>query len=193
MGACPDCGGTGKKILDRCPDCKGKGYQRSETKFTINIPAGVDNDSSIRKRGYGQAAGNGGESGDLYVYFQIEPHKLLHRQDRDLYVTVPISYKTAVSGGKIQVPAIDDTLELTVPECTPSGTRFCMRGKGVKTVHGTGNLYVTVEIDIPSKLSREQFKRLDEYEQSVSLRSCDKMNKFAADISALYGKKVDKQ
>ena len=68
-----------------------------------------------------------------------------------------------------------------------------MRGKGVKTVHGTGNLYVTVEIDIPSKLSREQFKRLDEYEQSVSLRSCDKMNKFAADISALYGKKVDKQ
>ena len=193
VGACPDCGGTGKKILDRCPDCKGKGYQRSETKFTINIPAGVDNDSSIRKRGYGQAAGNGGESGDLYVYFQIEPHKLLHRQDRDLYVTVPISYKTAVSGGKIQVPAIDDTLELTVPECTPSGTRFCMRGKGVKTVHGTGNLYVTVEIDIPSKLSREQFKRLDEYEQSVSLRSCDKMNKFAADISALYGKKVDKQ
>ena len=193
VGACPDCGGTGKKIIDRCPDCKGKGYLRKETRFTINIPAGVDRDSSIRKRGFGQAAGNGGESGDLYIYFQIEQHKLLHREDRDLYVTVPISYKTAVEGGKIYVPGIDDMLELTVPECTPSGTRFCMRGKGVKTVHGTGNLYVTVEIEVPQKLSREQIKKLDEYESSVPLRSCAKMQKYSNDVSALYGKKIDKQ
>ncbi len=193
VGACPDCGGTGKKIIDRCPDCKGKGYLRKETRFTINIPAGVDRDSSIRKRGFGQAAGNGGESGDLYIYFQIEQHKLLHREDRDLYVTVPISYKTAVEGGKIYVPGIDDMLELTVPECTPSGTRFCMRGKGVKTVHGTGNLYVTVEIEVPQKLSREQIKKLDEYESSVPLRSCGKMQKYSNDVSALYGKKIDKQ
>ena len=60
VGACPDCGGTGKKIIERCNDCKGKGYQRRETKFDINIPAGVDSDSSLRKRGFGQAAGNGG-------------------------------------------------------------------------------------------------------------------------------------
>lgn len=192
VGACPDCGGTGKKILDRCPDCKGKGIQRKETRFTVNIPAGVDKDSSMRKRGYGQAA-SGGESGDLYIYFHIEPHKMLVREDRDLYVTVPISYKTAVSGGKIQVPGIDDTLELTVPECTPSGTRFCMRGKGVKTVHGTGNLYVTVEIDVPAKLSREQSKKLDDYEESIPLKSCDKMSRYANNLSAIYGKKVDKQ
>ncbi|MDE6585707.1 MAG: J domain-containing protein, partial [Clostridia bacterium] len=193
VGACPDCGGTGKKILDRCPDCKGKGYQRSETRFSINIPAGVDSDSSMRKRGFGQAAGNGGENGDLYIYFRIEPHKLLHREDRDLYVTVPISYSTAVSGGKIQVPGIDDMMELVIPECTPSGTRFCMRGKGVKTVHGTGNLYVTVEIDVPAKLSREQRKKLDEYEDVIPLKSCDKMSRFSNTVSALYGKKVDKQ
>lgn len=193
VGACPDCDGTGKKIMDRCPDCKGKGYQRRETSFTINIPAGVDNDSSMRKRGFGQAAGAGGESGDLYIYFRIEPHKLLNRQDRDLYVTVPISYATAVSGGKILVPGIDDMMELTIPECTPSGTRFCMRGKGVKTVHGTGNLYVTVEIDVPQKLSREQRKKLDEYEGSVPLKSCDKMSKFSNVVSALYGKNIDKQ
>ena len=193
VGACPDCGGTGKKILDRCPDCKGKGYQRKETRFTINIPAGVDKDSSLRKRGFGHAAGNGGESGDLYVYFRIEPHKMLRREDRDLYVSVPISYKTAVLGGKIQVPGIDDTLELTIPECTSSGTRFCMRGKGVKTVNGTGNLYVTVEIDVPQKLSREQSKKLSEYEDSVSLKNCDNMQKYSNNLSAVYGKKVDKQ
>ena len=193
VGACPDCGGTGKKILDRCPDCKGKGYQRRETRFTVNIPAGVDKDSSLRKRGFGQAAGNGGESGDLYIYFHIEPHKMLRREDKDLYVNVPISYKTAVLGGKIQVPAIDDTVELTIPECTPSGTKFCMRGKGVKTVHGTGNLYVTVEIEVPAKLSKEQSKKLEEYEGSIPLKSCDKMQKFANNLSAVYGRKVDKQ
>lgn len=193
VGACPDCGGTGKKILDRCPDCKGKGYQRKETRFSVNIPAGVDKDSSLRKRGYGNAAGGGGESGDLYIYFRIESHKMLHREDRDLYVTVPISYKTAVLGGKIQVPGIDDTIELTIPECTPAGTRFTLRGRGVKTVHGTGNLYVTVEIDVPQKLSREQSKKLDEYEASVPLKSCDKMQKYANNLSAVYGKKVDKQ
>lgn len=193
VGVCPDCGGTGRKIIDRCPDCKGKGSVRAETRFTINIPAGVDKDSSLRKRGFGQAAPNGGEPGDLYVYFQIEPHKLLKREDRDLYVTVPISYKTAVLGGKIQVPAVDDTVELNVPECTSSGTRFCIRGKGVKTVNGTGNLYVTVEIDVPSKLSRDQVKKLTDYEDAIPLKSCDKMQKYSNNVSALYGKNLNKQ
>ncbi len=193
VGACPDCGGTGKKITEKCPDCKGKGYQRRETRFTVNIPAGVDKDSSLRKRGFCQAAGNGGESGDLYVYFNIEPHKMLRRDDKDLYVTVPISYKTAVTGGKISVPGIDDTLELTIPECTASGTRFCMRGKGVKTVNGTGNLYVTVEIDVPSKISRDQLKKLSDYEDSIPLKSCENMQRYSNNISAIYGRKVEKQ
>ena len=190
VGACPDCGGTGRQVLDKCPDCKGKGYQRKETRFTVNIPAGVDKDSSLRKRGFGQAAGNGGESGDLYVYFRIEPHRLLRREDRDLYVTVPISYKTAVTGGKISVPGIDDTLELTIPECTSSGTRFCMRGKGVRTVNGTGNLYVTVEIDVPQKLARDQIKRLEEYENTVPLKSCEKLQKFYYLVSAFFVAKI---
>jgi molecular chaperone DnaJ len=193
VGVCPDCSGTGRRILDKCPDCKGKGSVRSETRFTINIPAGVDKDSSLRKRGYGQAAPNGGECGDLYIYFQIEPHKLLKREDKDLYVTVPISYKTAVLGGKILVPGIDDMLELTIPEGTVSGSRFCLKGKGVKTVNGTGNLFVTVEIDIPTRLSREQSKKLADYEDTITLKSCDNMQRYANNISAIYGKKVDKQ
>ena len=193
VGACPDCGGTGKKITERCPDCKGKGYQRRETVFTVNIPAGVDKDSKLIKRGFGHAAGNGGESGDLYVFFNIEQHKMLRRDDKDLFVTVPISYKTAVMGGKISVPGIDDTLELTIPECTASGTRFCMRGKGVKTVNGTGNLYVTVEIDIPAKISRDQIKKLNEYEESIPLKSCENMQRYSNNISAIYGRKIEKQ
>lgn len=192
-GKCHDCGGTGRQITDKCPDCKGKGFIRKETRFTVNIPAGVDKDSSLRKRGYGQAAGNGGESGDLYIYFNIEPHKLLKREDRDLFVTVPISYKTAVAGGKVLVPGVDDTIEMNVPECTPSGTKFCIRGKGVKTVNGTGNLYVTVVIDIPARLSREQLRKLTDYESSVPLKSYDDMQKYSNSVSSVYGKKIDKQ
>lgn len=194
VGVCPDCNGNGKIVLDKCPDCKGKGSIRTETKFTINIPAGVDKDSSLRKRGYGQASTNGGESGDLYVYFQIEPHKLLKREDKDLYVTVPISFKTAVAGGKILVPGVDEMIEFNVPAGTSSSTRFCLRGKGVKTLNnGTGNLYVTVEIDVPERLSKDQLKKLEEYESSVPLKSCDNMQRFASTVSSVYGEKIDKQ
>jgi molecular chaperone DnaJ len=193
VGACPDCGGTGKKITEKCPDCKGKGSIRKQTTFTVNIPAGVDTDSSLRKRGFGQAAPNGGEAGDLYIYFQIEPHKLLKRQDRDLFVTVPISYKTAVLGGKILVPGIDDMIELTIPEGTASGTRFTLRGKGVRTVNGTGNLNVTVEIEVPKKVSRDQSKKIGDFEDDLSLKQYDEMSKFSSTVSALYGKKIEKQ
>lgn len=193
VGVCSDCGGSGRQIIDKCPDCKGKGFVRKETRISVNIPAGVDKDSSLRKRGYGQAAGNGGEAGDLYIFFRIEPHKLLRREDRDLYVTVPISYRTAVMGGKITVPGADTTIELNIPEGTPSGFKFCIRGKGVKTVNGTGNLYVTVEIDIPQRLSRDQLKKLNDFENTVSLKSCDNMLKYANNMSAVYGKRVDKQ
>ncbi len=193
VGACPDCNGTGKRVTERCPDCKGVGYTRKQTVFTVKIPAGVDNDSSLRKRGYGQAASNGGESGDLYVYFRIEPHRLLRREDKDLYVTVPISYRTACVGGKVLVPGIDDMIELSVPAGTMSGTRFCIKGRGVKTVNGTGNLLVTVEIEVPEKLSREQAKKITDFEDTVSIKSCTRMQKYANEVSALYGKKIDKQ
>ena len=193
VGACPDCGGTGRKITEKCPDCKGKGSNRVQTRFTVNIPAGVDKDSSLRKRGFGQAAPNGGEPGDLYIYFQIEPHKLLRREDKDLFVTVPISYKTAVCGGKILVPGIDDMIEYPIPEGTAFGTRFCLKGKGVKTVNGTGNLYVTVEIEVPSRVTRDQAKTLSDFEDSLTLKSYDKMSKFASTVSAVYGKDIGKQ
>ncbi|MGN0804671.1 MAG: molecular chaperone DnaJ [Candidatus Coproplasma sp.] len=193
VGVCPECNGTGKKITEKCPDCKGVGYNRKQTTFTVNIPAGVDNDSTMRKRGYGQASPNGGESGDLYINFRIEPHKMLKREDRDLFVTVPISFTTACVGGKILVPGIDDMVELNIPAGTTSGTRFAIRGKGVKTVNGTGSLYVTVEIEVPQKLSKEQVKKLSEYEDSVQLKSCPKMSKYSNDVSAIYGAKVDKQ
>lgn len=121
QGVCPDCGGTGRVITDKCPECKGKGSVRKETTLTLNIPAGVDTNSYMKKKGYGQAAQGGGQAGDLIVVFKVEPHKIFVRNGFDLQVDLPISFKTAALGGTVKVPSIDDTFDFTIPEGTQNG------------------------------------------------------------------------
>ncbi len=189
QGVCPDCGGTGKIIKEKCPDCKGKGTLRQETSVTLNIPAGVDNQSYMKKRGYGQAV-QGGEAGDLIITFRIEPHKIFQRKNFDLYVDLPVSFKTAALGGVVQVPAIDDTFEFTVPEGTQNGQIFTVRGKGIKPARGnTGNLIIRVLVEIPTKLSKEQKKAIEKMDEGLELKQCDRMKKYADNVESLYGKK----
>lgn len=189
IGVCPDCNGTGKTITDKCPDCKGKGYVRRETRLSVNIPAGADTGSYIVKRGYGQASAYGGAAGDLIIMFRVEPHKLFQRQKMDLYVELPIPYKTAILGGKVRVPDLDDSFEYTVPEGTQSGQTFTVRGKGIKRAQGSGNLYLKTFVEIPSKLTREQKKQVQNGgEAEFELKQYEKCKKYADTMSALYGK-----
>lgn len=190
VGTCPDCNGTGKKIIDRCPDCAGKGYVRKETRVTLNIPAGADNNSYMKKRGYGQASTDGGAPGDLIVTFRVEPHKMLKRDGNNLSVEVPISFQIAAMGGRVKVPTIDDAVDLDIPAGTQSGTVFELRGKGVATRGGTGSLRVTVKVVIPKKLSRDQLKKLKEYDAFSDYKSDEKMKRYSDNLEALYGKKA---
>ena len=187
VGACPDCGGKGKIITDKCPDCKGKGYVRKETKVSLSIPAGVDTNSYIRKRGFGQASTEGGPAGDLIVVFRVEPHKIFRRKNMDLYIDLPIPFQTACLGGTVRVPTIDDAFDYTIPEGTQTGTTFTIRGKGLKTRNGTGNLYLNVFVEVPTRLSREQKKKVQEAGASVDVKQYDKAKKYQDDMSALYG------
>ena len=190
QSACPDCSGTGRIIKEKCPDCKGKGAQRKETTVSFDIPAGVDTNSYIRKRGYGQAAPNGGTPGDLIVVFRVEPHKIFARERFDLKIDLPISYKTAVLGGTVKVPTIDETFDFTIPEGTQSGTVFTLRGKGIKSArNGTGNLIVRVIVEIPTKLSKEQKRDLESFDGELELKQYDKMRRYSDNVSALYGEK----
>ncbi len=185
---CDECNGTGKKIIEQCPDCKGKGYTRSTTKITIDIPAGADTGSYMKKRGYGEASRNGGDPGDLIIVFTLESSKIFKRKGFDLYVEVPISYKTAVLGGKVEVPTIDDTFSYSIPEGTQSGKVFMVRGKGIRTSRGIGDLYIVVNIEVPTKLSRDQKNKLNDLDDGLELKQYSSMRQYRDNIETLYGK-----
>ncbi len=185
---CDECRGTGKKIIDNCDNCKGKGYVKTTTKLTLDIPAGADNGSYIRKAGFGEASKNGGPSGDLIVEIRVEESKIFKRKKFDLYVEVPISFKTATLGGKVKVPLIDDTIDYTIPEGTQSGKVFFVRGKGIKTSRGTGDLYIVVTVEVPSKLNREQRKLLEKFEEETDIKQCPNMRQYKDNLEVMYGK-----
>ncbi len=186
--ACDECGGTGKKILDTCQDCKGKGYVKNTTKLTLDIPAGADTGSYIKKAGYGEASHNGGPAGDLIVVMKVEPSKIFKRKNFDLYVEVPISFYTAALGGKVKIPLIDDTIDYTIPEGTQNGKVFYVRGKGIKSSRGTGDLYIVVNVEIPTKLSRSQKRALEDFDEQTELKQTPQMKQYKDNLETMYGK-----
>ena len=185
---CDECRGTGKKIIEPCKTCNGKGYNKTSTKITIDTPAGADTGSYIRKAGFGEASKNGGASGDLIIVMKVEPSKIFKRKNFDLYVEVPISFKTAALGGKIQIPLIDDTMEYTIPEGTQSGKVFFVRGKGIRSSRGTGDLYIVVTVEVPTKLNREQKKLFEELESATEIKQCPQMKQYKDNVESMYGK-----
>ena len=190
QSVCPDCNGSGKSIKEKCPDCKGKGNIRKETTVTVDIPAGVDTNSYMRKKGFGQAGAFGGAPGDLIIVFKIEPHKLFTRDKFDLKIDLPISYKTATLGGTVKVPTVDETFDFTVPEGTQSGQVFTVRGKGIKSARGgTGNLLIRVIVEVPTKLSKDQKKALEKLSEELDLKQHERMKRYADNVEALYGNK----
>ena len=186
---CPDCGGSGKRIIDKCPDCGGKGWttNNGNTTIHIDIPAGADSNSYMRKKGYGHASTNGGEPGDLIIVFKVLPHKIFKRDRFDLYVELPVSYDVCVLGGKVKIPTLDSAIDFEIPSGTQSGKQFVLRGKGIKSSLGTGNLYITVSVEIPHSLSRAQRKALEEFAKNSELKQCPKMKEYNEGLESLYG------
>jgi molecular chaperone DnaJ len=185
--ACDECRGTGKKIIDTCTDCKGKGYQKTTTRLTVEIPAGADTGSYIKKNGFGEASTNGGPAGDLIIVMKVEPSKLFKRKNFDLYVEVPISFKIAAMGGKIKVPIVDETIEYTIPEGTGNGKVFYVRGKGIKFSKGTGDLYIIVKVEVPTRLTKAQRKALLEFDEQTEIKQTPLMREFKDNVESMYG------
>lgn len=155
---CPDCHGTGEIIESPCSDCGGSGRKVFNRSINVNIPAGVNNEQIISMRGEGHEGYNGGHPGDIYILVLVEEDDIFKRKDQDLYVTIPISYTDAVLGGTIKVPTLEKLVDFEIPRGTDGGTTFTLKDEGVPYIKrkGRGDLYFTVEIIIPKKISEEQ-------------------------------------
>jgi len=165
---CRDCRGTGQLIDDPCPECGGQGITNQTRTINVRIPSGVRDGAKLRLSGKGTPGTRGGPAGDLFVTVHVGKHTLFGRKGDDLTLTVPITYAEAALGATIRVPTLDGSVALKVPPGTPSGRTMRVRGRGVATKRGTGDLLVTVEVAVPQKLSHEEREALEKYASTVA-------------------------
>ena len=185
---CPDCGGKGTIIETPCPDCHGSGKVRKTITINVDIPAGVDNDSVIPIRGQGDPGENGGPNGDFYVVISVKPHELFRRDRDNLYIDIPIGFHQAALGDEITVPTLDGKVSYKVPAGTQPGTVFRLKGKGVKNVRTgrMGDLYVKVQLEVPTKLNASQKKAIREMGEKVGADCYKKKSGFAQKVKELF-------
>ncbi|HXY44523.1 MAG TPA: DnaJ C-terminal domain-containing protein, partial [Acidimicrobiales bacterium] len=153
---CPDCQGRGTKVVDPCPACQGTGLEQRQRQVKVRIPSGVEDGQRIRVKGRGEPGENGGPPGDLYVVVHVDRHPLFGRRGKNLTLRVPLTFAEAALGADITVPSLEDPVTLRIPPGTPSGKTFRVKGRGVKSGSTTGDLLVTVEVDVPPTLNDEQ-------------------------------------
>ena len=166
---CTQCGGRGQIIRRPCKECKGDGYLRRERKLKVNIPAGVDNGTQLRLTQEGQPGTNGGPTGDLYVVLKVAEHPIFERHESDLHCTVPINLAQAALGASLDILTFDGLQNVKVPEGSQPGARLKMKGLGVPHLHGSGrgDLYVHLDVRVPSKLTREQRRLFEQLREML--------------------------
>jgi molecular chaperone DnaJ len=160
---CSSCGGQGTIIADPCSACQGQGVVRVTRNIDVTIPAGVDNNSRLRVHDEGEI-GPGGR-GDLYIYIFVKLHNIFERNGQDIQIELPVSFVKAALGAEVSVPTLDGSISMKIPAGTQSGKVFRLREKGMPDLRGgsKGNQYVRVMIHVPTKLSVEQKKILQQY------------------------------
>jgi molecular chaperone DnaJ len=164
---CRECQGVGTIVTETCPDCQGTGGVTKSRRLNVRIPPGVADGQRIRLAGRGEPGARGGPPGDLFVHIRVRPDELFGRNGDHLTLTVPITFAEAVQGVDLRVPTLDGQVTLRVPPGTPSGRTLRARGKGVARRDGTsGDLLVTVDVVVPSELSKEARMALDAFAEA---------------------------
>jgi len=166
---CPTCHGEGKKPEKFCSKCHGAGRDKNKKQVKIKIPAGIDNNQTIRISGEGNVGEKGSQAGDLYVTFIIQPDKEFTREGTDVLSTVKINISQASLGDKIEVNTLDGKVKLKIPNGTQSGKVFVLKGKGVYELNssGRGDQLVEVVVEIPKNISRKGKKLLEELGEEI--------------------------
>jgi len=168
---CPVCLGRGQVPTEPCPTCHGNGEIRARRKVLINVPPGVDTGGKIRLKGQGGKGTRNGPPGDLIITFNVQPDKFYKRDGLDVIATVPLNIPQATLGTRISVRLLDGKkVAIKIPQGTPSGKRFRVRGQGIEKGDKKGDLIVEVQIQVPEKLSEEQERMMKEFAESGGMK-----------------------
>ncbi len=164
---CPDCQGSGKVIKDKCVDCHGTGFIPMKKRYSVEIPAGIDNGQSVRQPGLGEPGTNGGPRGDVLVEVIVGRHPIFQRQEFNIYSTVPVSFAVAALGGEIYIDTVDGKVIYDVKAGTQTDTKVRLKGKGVPSLRNRdvrGDHYVTLVVEVPDKLKPEAKELLKQFD-----------------------------
>ena len=186
---CEYCGGSGETIGNPCKFCSGEGQEKTVKRVNIKIPAGISDGDTIKIRGEGENGIRGGQSGDLYVVFQIKTHKIFKKNGSNLECKVPIRFTQAALGANISIVGIDRrSLTLTIPAGTQNGEQIYLRGEGMpKQNGGRGDLVATIIVETPVKLSSEQKALLERFEEISSAASNPNTEGFFDNLKKWFG------
>ena len=178
---CSACNGAGKIVKTPCGNCRGKGYVKVTKKLSVTIPAGIDNEQRIALRGEGNAGRDGGTAGDLVIEVRVREHAIFERDGMDIYCEVPITFAQAALGAEIDIPTLEGTEKYTIGEGTQTGTTFTLRGRGIPNINqprAKGNLYLTVNVEIPRGLNAKQKEALRSFADSCGESNNEKSTSF---------------
>ena len=178
--ACARCRGTGKIIHSPCKACSGSGSVKKSKRVTVSIPAGIDDGQAVSLRGQGNAGKNGGPAGDLLISVTVRPHEFFKRDGTSVYLEHPVTFLQATLGAELEIPTIDGKVKWSLPAGTQPGTTFRLRGKGIPSVNGRGrgDQYVTVTIETPRDLNREQKEALKKFSETLGENNYEKRRSF---------------
>ena len=158
--ACSKCGGKGYLVDSPCKDCGGRGTIEKTRRIRVMVPGGIEDGYTLRLRGEGNAGENGTPPGDLYVVVNVVPHRVFGRRDSDIFLETKIGVVDAMLGTELAVPTLYGDVKLAIPHGTQPGERFQIKGKGLPKFgvwgRGNGNQYVTVNVEVPKKLTDQQ-------------------------------------
>jgi molecular chaperone DnaJ len=155
---CQHCRGTGEQIASPCPDCRGEGRRLEERSFAVEVPAGIDEGSTLRLTGRGASGGRGGPPGDLYVHVRVQPDARFERHGADIHHELHLAVTQAALGAQLEFETLDGEEELVIPPGVQTGRELRLRGRGAPHLQGRGrgDLIITFVVDVPTDLTKSQ-------------------------------------
>ncbi|MEO0370421.1 MAG: molecular chaperone DnaJ [Pseudomonadota bacterium] len=185
---CPTCNGMGQIISNPCKECQGLGRVEKDRSLSVNIPAGVETGTRIRLGGEGEAGMRGGPAGDLYIFIEVERHKIFERDENNLFCRVPVSLATAALGGDIEVPTIDGgRSRVKIPEGSQSGRQMRLRSKGMPALRGgaSGDMFIELAVETPVNLTTRQKELLREFSE-LGENNNPESNSFFSSVKSFW-------